>query len=140
MDIRKVTDELSVAPQIKVEELPAIAAACFRAIICNRPDGEEAGQPEFGAIEAAAKAAGLAVRYQPIRMASPDDAAEFATLYAELPKPVLAYCRSGTRCITLWTISEAGTRPTEDIVARARAAGYDMSAVAAQAAAAKGAG
>ena len=40
MDIRKITDEFSVSPQIRVADVAAIAAAGFRAVICNRPDGE----------------------------------------------------------------------------------------------------
>jgi sulfide:quinone oxidoreductase len=50
-------------------------------------------------------------------------------LMVELPKPVLAYCRSGTRCAALWCLSQAGKRPLPDILARAQAAGYDMTAV-----------
>ena len=134
MDARKVTDELSVAPQISIADVAAAKAAGFRSIICNRPDGEAADQPEFKAIETAAKAAGIAIRYQPVRMVSEVDAKAFAAAFRELPKPVLAYCRSGTRCITLWTISEAANRPIVDLVTRAKAAGYDMSAIAAQAA------
>ena len=134
MDARKVTDELSVAPQISIEDVAAAKAAGFRSILCNRPDGESADQPGFKAIEAAAKSAGLAVRYQPVRMVSEADANTFAAACRELPKPILAYCRSGTRCVTLWTISEAATRPVADLVTRAKAAGYDMSAIAAQAA------
>ena len=135
MDARKVTDELSVAPQISLADVAAAKAAGFRSIICNRPDGEEANQPAFREIEAAAKSAGLAVRYQPVRMASEVDANAFAAACRELPKPILAYCRSGTRCVTLWTISEAAHRPIPDLVGRAKAAGYDMYAIAAQAAA-----
>ena len=135
MDARKVTDELSVAPQISIEDVAAAKAAGFRSILCTRPDGEAADQPGFAAIEAAAKTAGLVVRYQPVRMVSEADAKTFAAACRELPKPILAYCRSGTRCVTLWTISEAGTRTISDLVTRAKAAGYDMSAIAAQAAA-----
>jgi sulfide:quinone oxidoreductase len=58
-----------------------------------------------------------------------DDAAAFAELMAELPKPVLAYCRTGTRCATLWCLSQAGQRPLTDILGRAQSAGYDMAAV-----------
>ena len=62
MDIRKITDELSVTPQIHAAEVPAIAAAGFRAVICNRPDGESSDQPCGSDIEAAVKANGLACR------------------------------------------------------------------------------
>jgi sulfide:quinone oxidoreductase len=131
MDIRKITDELSVAPQIRADEVSAIAAAGFRAVICNRPDGESSDQPCCEDIEAAVKASGMAWRMQPVRSGgvTQADADAFGALMAELPKPVLAYCRSGTRCATLWCLSEAGKRPLPDILGRARSAGYDLAAV-----------
>jgi sulfide:quinone oxidoreductase len=131
MDIRKITDELSVAPQILAAEVPAIAAAGFRAVICNRPDGESSDQPCCSDIEAAVKAHGLVWRSQPVRSGGVTfaDAQEFGVLLAELPKPVLAYCRSGTRCATLWSLSEAGKRPLTEIVNRATAAGYDVAGI-----------
>ncbi len=131
MDIRKITDELSVAPQIQAEDVAAIAAAGFRAVICNRPDGESSDQPCCEDIAAAVAAQGLAWRTQPVRSGSitQADIQAFSALLAELPKPVLAYCRSGTRCAMLWCLSQAGTRPLPDILQRAQAAGYDMSAV-----------
>ncbi len=131
MDIRKITDDLSVAPQIHAHEIAAIKAAGFRAIICNRPDGESSDQPCCEDIEAAVKASGLAWRAQPVRSGGVtlDDATAFAALMAELPKPVLAYCRTGTRCATLWCLSQAGTRPLSEILSRAQGAGYDMTAV-----------
>ena len=131
MDIRKITDELSVAPQISACDVGAIAAAGFRAVICNRPDGESSDQPCCQEIESAVIGSGLAWRLQPVRSGGVtlEDALAFGALMAELPKPVLAYCRSGTRCATLWCLSQAGKRPLPDILARAQAAGYDMAAV-----------
>jgi sulfide:quinone oxidoreductase len=131
MDIRKITDELSVAPQIRADDVSAIAAAGFRAVICNRPDGESSDQPCCQDIEAAVKASGMEWRMQPVRSGgvTQADAAAFGALMAELPKPVFAYCRSGTRCATLWCLSETGKRPLPEILERARAAGYDMTAI-----------
>jgi sulfide:quinone oxidoreductase len=131
MDIRKITDELSVAPQIRAEDIAAVVAAGFRAVICNRPDGESSDQPCCEDIEAAVKASGLAWRMQPVRSGgvTQADADAFGALMGELPKPVLAYCRSGTRCASLWCMSQAGKRPLPDILDRAQAAGYDMTAV-----------
>ncbi len=131
MDPRKITDDLSVAPQIGVEDVAAIAAAGYRAVICNRPDGESSDQPCCADIEAAVEAAGLIWRLQPVRsgFVTMADAEDFRALLWELPKPVLAYCRTGTRCATLWCLSEAGKRPLADILGRAQAAGYDMAAV-----------
>lgn len=136
MDIRRITDEFSVAPQICSEDVPAIAAAGFRAVICNRPDGEASGQPCCKEIEDAVRASGLAWRSQPVRSGDVgcEDVQVFADLLAALPKPVLAYCRSGTRCAMLWSLSQAGKRPLSDILARTQAAGYDMAATMRQAA------
>lgn len=66
MQAKQLTGDLSVTPEITVADIPAIKAAGFKSIICHRPDGEAAGQPLFSAIEASAKAAGLAARHQPI--------------------------------------------------------------------------
>lgn len=109
MDYRQLSDGVSVSPQITAEDVPAVKAAGFRAIVCNRPDGEGAGQPPYAEIARAAEAEGLAVRYQPVisGQITDEDAATFAALLDELPGPVLAYCRSGTRCTQLWQMSGA---------------------------------
>ncbi|MBC7164936.1 MAG: TIGR01244 family phosphatase [Roseovarius sp.] len=132
MQLNKVTDALSVSPQISAADVAAIRDAGFRAIICNRPDGEGADQPNFEEIEAAAKALGLEARYQPITsgMVRDEDADAFGQALMELPGPVLAYCRTGTRSATLWSLSQAKSRPVPEILAATKAAGYDMAGVA----------
>ena len=94
-------------------------------------DLESSDQPCCEDMEAVVKASGMAWRMQPVRSGGVTraDADAFAALMAELPKPVLAYCRSGTRCATLWCLSQTGKRPLPEIIERARAAGYDMTAV-----------
>jgi len=132
MEIKKISAEFSVSPQIEAADIPAIAAAGFRSIICNRPDGEGADQPSHEEIAAAAKAAGLEMRYLPVvaGMVRDEDAEAFGAAMLELPNPTLAFCRSGTRSATLWSLSEAASRPLADILAATKAAGYDMNGVA----------
>ncbi|PWE33441.1 TIGR01244 family phosphatase [Maritimibacter sp. 55A14] len=131
MDIRTISKALGVSPQIAVDDIPAIAEQGYRAIICNRPDGEGADQPTFDEIEAAAKAAGLEARYIPIVAGKvrDEDAREFGEAMQALPKPALAYCRTGTRSATLWSLSQAETLPLADILATTKTAGYDMAGV-----------
>lgn len=131
MLIKRVTDDVAVAGQIRPGDLPEIAAAGYRALICNRPDGEEPGQPTYGEIAAAAAAAGLEIRNVPVRNGAMTTAhvVQFGEALAGLPKPVLAYCRSGTRSITLWSLAEAESRPAAEIVELTGKAGYDMSGV-----------
>jgi sulfide:quinone oxidoreductase len=63
MIIKAINAGLSVSPQVLPEDISAIAAAGFRSVMCNRPDGEAADQPAFAEIEAAARAAGLEAAY-----------------------------------------------------------------------------
>jgi len=123
----KVTDALSVSAQIEAGDIDAIAAAGYRSIICNRPDGEEPGQPDFEAIETAAKAKGLDIRYQPVTGGlSQEDVDSFAALTDTLSAPTLAYCKSGTRCILLWAHAECEKRPLGDVLELARKAGFNL--------------
>ena len=131
-DFRRVTDELSVAPQITVEDVARAAQQGFRTIISNRPDGEEPGQPSSQEIEAAAKAAGLAFHHLPVRGGpTPDQVEAMKQLLAEAEEPVLAFCRSGTRSIVTWSLSQAtsGARDRGELVQLGRQAGYDLTGV-----------
>ena len=53
MPAKPITPTLSVSEQVQPQEMAALAAAGFRAVICNRPDGEGADQPTFAEIAAA---------------------------------------------------------------------------------------
>jgi len=132
MEIKKITEGLSVSPQITAADIPALKAAGFRAVICNRPDAEAADQPNHEEIEAAAAAEGLEFRFLPVTpgIVTDETATAFGTALTELPGPVLAYCRTGTRSTTLWSLSEAPHRPLPEILAAAKSAGYDMNGVA----------
>jgi sulfide:quinone oxidoreductase len=113
MDMHAITTELSVSPQVRASDLPEIAAAGFRAIICNRPDGEAADQPLFRDLERAARDRGLAVRHLPVESGRVTDQQghEFATLMRELPKPVLAFCANGMRSTMAWARSQVEEPP-----------------------------
>lgn len=128
MDIRQITPTYAVAPQIDPEDLPAIAAAGFKAIICNRPDAEVPPSHQADAMEAAARAAGLhftriPVTHQSLNMEMV--AAQAAAMDAS-DGPVLAYCASGTRSSIVWSLSQAGKMATDDIIAATTAAGYAL--------------
>lgn len=107
MKITPLTPEFSVSPQIRPEDVAEIAAAGYRSILCNRPDGEDAGQPVYALVEAAARAAGLEALHVPVVSGAitRGDVEDFRAAIADLPAPVLAYCRSGTRCANLWDMA-----------------------------------
>lgn len=130
--IRTIDSKVSVAPQIAPEQMPDIAAAGFVAIVNNRPDDEEPGQPSGAAIQAAAEAAGLAYTAIPVTHAGFGhgqlDAMRAALDAAD--GPVLAYCRSGTRSCNLWALAEAKAGgDSAELVEKAAGAGYDLSGI-----------
>ena len=127
-EIRTVTEEFSVASQISEEDLEAIAQAGFKTIIANRPDGEGGpDQPSIGALRAKAESMGLAFHALPFSGGpSSDIAARQGELIVKSDKPVLAYCRTGTRSITAWALSRAGEGSPDDVIGAAANAGYDL--------------
>lgn len=101
-------EDFSAAGQIGPEDVAEIAEAGFKSIICNRPDGEGHGQPAFAEIEAAAKTLGLETRYIPVTpgQAGPPEVEAFAAALREMPKPILAYCRSGARSNMMFELAQ----------------------------------
>lgn len=105
--IYPLTPEFAVAGQIGPQDVPSIAAAGFKSVICNRPDRESPDQPDYALVEAAALQAGLQARYLPVDSGyiTEAHARELSALLHELPAPVLAYCRSGTRSGYLYQVA-----------------------------------
>ena len=134
MQPRQITEDFSVAPQITPGDIPAIAAAGFRTIMCNRPDDEEPGQPPEAAVAEAARAAGLEICSVPFSSATmtESDVTAFRDALDEMPKPMLAYCRTGTRCTMMWSLVNYDALGPETILRATSAAGYDMSGLVAQ--------
>ena len=130
--IRKVDDSISVAPQISVEDVAAIKAAGFTAIVNNRPDDEEAGQIAGDAIRDAALAAGLTYAAIPITHAgfSYPQIEAMAEVLAGADGPVLAFCRSGTRSCNLWALAQARNgADADELIAKGAGAGYNLDGI-----------
>ncbi len=129
MDIRTVTEEFAVSPQIRPDDVDRLAADGFTTIICNRPDDEELGQPKFDDVAVRAKELGLDIHHLPITsgMFGPQHIAETEALLDEATGKVFAYCRSGTRSIMLWAFQEVTKRPRDEVLALTAQAGFDLS-------------
>ena len=124
-------DSIWVAGQIQPGDVGSIAAAGITAIVNNRPDGEEPGQPTGAEIEAAALGAGLAYRHIPFQGLPPAPAIEAVRLaLAEAEGATLLFCRSGTRSTWVWALARVreGDDP-EALMRVAAAAGYDLGAL-----------
>ena len=110
LPLRAVAPDVCVAPQLTPEAMAEAARAGFRSVVNNRPDFEHGpDQPTNAAIEAAARAAGLAYRFLPVSggYQSPAEIAAMAQLLTELPRPLLVFCRSGSRSANLLRQAQA---------------------------------
>ncbi|HEX4192377.1 MAG TPA: TIGR01244 family sulfur transferase, partial [Stellaceae bacterium] len=96
----KINDQISVAAQITLDDLAAFKEAGYATILNNRPDNEEPGQLDHLKVEAEAKKLGLNYVYQPIVSSaiSRKDVHDFQNNLLRQGAPILAHCRSGTRC------------------------------------------
>lgn len=127
MKIVKLTESIAVSEQVSPASVAEIAAAGYKVLINNRPDGESADQPASTVIAAAAQAVGLEYHYMPITAGNfpGPDFARMSGLLADTERPVLAFCRTGTRCANLWVASRDDTS-REQARVLARQLGYDL--------------
>jgi uncharacterized protein (TIGR01244 family) len=132
MDIRPLTPAYAVSPQITPDDLPAIKAAGYVAIINNRPDSEIPMELSADVMAIAAEAAGLGYTVNPVthQTLNMDMVAAQMQAAGAAGGPVLAYCASGTRSSIVWALGQAGQMGTADIIATAGKAGYDLSGLA----------
>lgn len=129
-EFHRVTPHFAVAGQLELSDIARAAEEGFSVLVCNRPEGEDAGQPTQAAIIAAATAAGMTFRSLPYAGPTPPGiVGETAELLEEnAGKSVLAYCRTGKRSIMAWALAQAlsGAERADEIIALASKAGYDL--------------
>jgi uncharacterized protein (TIGR01244 family) len=95
----KINDEVTVGGQPTEEQLQELARQGFKSVVNFRTEGE-ADQPVSPGEEGAqALAAGLEYLHLPVSMKALDPATvdQFRQRYRELPKPIFAHCKGGTR-------------------------------------------
>jgi uncharacterized protein (TIGR01244 family) len=128
MDIRSLTPNYAVSPQITQEDLPAIKAAGFTTVIDNRPDAEIPGDIGTAPMQAAAEALGLVFVANPVigGAMTMDNVTAQAKAMDEATGPVLAYCASGNRSSQVWALANAGKHPTDDLIGIPARFGYQL--------------
>ena len=107
--LQPLSADVCVAPQLDESAMAELAHAGFKSVINNRPDHEGGpDQPESASIQAAAVGAGLTYVHLPVSPAvqSADEVAQFRVLLDTLPKPIVAFCRTGTRCGKLFQAAQ----------------------------------
>ncbi len=128
MDIRAITPDYAVSPQIEPADLPAIKAAGYVTVINNRPDGEIPPHLHADGMRTAAEALGLVFVVNPViggAMTMDNVVAQGAAIDGSAG-PVLAYCASGNRSSIVWALANAGKRPVDELVGLPARFGYQL--------------
>jgi uncharacterized protein (TIGR01244 family) len=128
MDLRQITDRYRVSHRRETTDMSALAEAGFATVICNRPDGENPTPLQAAAMQAAAEAAGLDFVFNPVigGQMTMDNVEEQRDAIDAADGPVIAYCASGNRSTLVWALGQAGDLPTDEIIARGEAWGYQL--------------
>lgn len=129
LEIVNITPEFAIGPQPSAEDFEAIRAAGFASVLNARPDDEDGSYLLSQDAEPLARANGLAYAHSPTEnhaIFEPDIIDRFEQALAELPKPIFAHCKSGTRAAILWALVAARHRDVEDVIGTLRAAGQEL--------------
>lgn len=129
MEIKPIAPSFAASPQIRPEDVAQAAAAGYKTIVCNRPDGEADDQPRAAEIAEACRAAGVEFRYLPVKPGKITDEllASFDETLRGCKAPMLGYCRTGTRSATVWALARSKMLSPDAILAATGGAGYDLS-------------
>lgn len=127
--IIQLETDIYVASQLAEGDLAQLAARGFRSVVNNRPDGEAPDQWPSAEAEAAALRHGLVFRHLPatnLNVTDDELIGAFGRLMDGLPRPILFYCRSGTRCTILWAQAAVARLGVERVLAIAADAGFEL--------------
>lgn len=128
MKLAILTPNLTALPQPSVNDVGELADRGYRSIISNRPDGEAPDQPKWNDVKAAALAQGMETVHIPVvaGQIGEADVRAFREALERLPKPIAAYCRTGTRSTILWALANEASLTVDERIEIAAKEGYDL--------------
>ncbi|NAO98902.1 TIGR01244 family phosphatase [Halomonas sp. MG34] len=130
MQTKPLEQGVEITSALTLDELDEVKALGFNAVICNRVAGESDDFPDEVSYRHKAKQLGIAWVHIPVKPGeySQEDIQVFADSLADLPRPILAFCRTGKRATHLWAYAKRQTEQCElaTLFDAAKAAGFDL--------------
>ena len=129
--MRQLHNNIYVAGQILPQDIDTLKADGFTTIINNRPDQEEAAQPNAAHMSELAQVAGIEYVHLPMANGQPlgeNVVSDFRNLVLDPEQKILAHCRSGMRSSVIWALGAiaAGEVSVDEAVAKGVAAGIPL--------------
>ncbi|EHK52517.1 TIGR01244 family sulfur transferase [Allomesorhizobium alhagi] len=129
--MKKISDRLYVGPQLTAHDISRAKSQGFAAIMNNRPDGEEPGQPSAAENRSVAEGELLAYTHIPVTAGeiSEGQVRAFQQALSRAAGPVLAHCKTGTRSAVLHAIGEVldGRMEKNEVIPFGQSVGLDLS-------------
>jgi uncharacterized protein (TIGR01244 family) len=128
MELRQISANYAVAPQLDPADMAVLAADGVTTIICNRPDTENPPSHQAVQLQTAAEAAGLIFIFNPVigSAMTMENVEEQSEVLLSSDGPIVAYCASGNRSAVMWALANAGDMETDQILTATAAAGYPL--------------
>ncbi len=125
--MKELPGDVFVGGQIDIVTLTALAEQGVMSFVNNRPDNEAHLQPDSDSLSKAA--AELGVDYVHIPMAgglTDHMLVSSVKAYADLPRPIVAFCASGMRSAALWGFAHVKTMGVDAVMDAISDAGYNL--------------
>ena len=130
MDIKSLEPGFSICHAIYPQDLAEVKARGFRSVICNRRPGEAEDHPDDIALRQAAAEQGLEWVEIPVAPGeyTPEAIEAFGKAIDWLPQPVLCFCKTGRRAVSMWLHHQAQQSGCDlgPLLDAAHAAGHDL--------------
>ncbi|WP_420555366.1 TIGR01244 family sulfur transferase [Neptuniibacter marinus] len=132
MDIKELEPGFSISHAIYPSDIEELKTLGFGAIICHRQPGEADDHIDDSLLRQAAEAAGIEWVEIPVTPGEyTTEAIEaFGAAIDRLPTPILGFCRSGRRAVSLWVHNQVQQESCDlgQLLKAAHAAGHDLHA------------
>ena len=128
-EITPITLEFAIGPQPTAKDFAAVRSAGYAAVLNVRPDDEHGNYLVSGDARPLAENQGLTYAHSPSNnhaLFETDIIDRFERALTELPKPIFAHCKSGTRAAILWALVASRQREVKDVIADLRKAGQEI--------------
>jgi sulfide:quinone oxidoreductase len=128
MNIGQLEDGFFISGQLTAQSITELAEQGIKTIINNRPDGEGGFYPAHSEMQELARQHGMEYRFIPINLMglSMETVQAQAEAIAQLPKPMVAYCASGSRTASLWALAAASRKSADDIISSCALQGHNI--------------
>ncbi len=125
--MKALPGDVFVAAQVLPAQLQALAEQGVMSFINNRPDMEAPLQPLSEEMEKAAQNIGVDYHHIPMAGGLSEGLIKATRIaYTNLPRPIVAFCASGTRSVALWCFAHVDSLGVDEVLDAAAQAGYSL--------------